>query len=145
RERALLLHYPQRALEGWPQLIRPGDRSLAVQLKGARKIREIDVRLGDLRADPRVFHRALAVARDVDRVLLGVVERAVVMHHREHRYPVVRGGPQRAWREEQVAVRLQVDDQPIRATGGQPDTDRGSHAVAKPSPPARPEVLVRFA
>ena len=94
------------ALQCGPELVRRRNRPFAVHAHTACQRCIVDVWILDLRPDACVRDAALAPIGHALHVHDLLMVRAIVVHHQQHRNPVVRGRPQRARGVHQIAVVL---------------------------------------
>src|SRR4029077_2208353 len=98
-----------RALERGSQILRIGDRPLGVHAEAFGYGGVVDVRIGEGGSDVSIRYAAAMPGRHRLKVHVFLVIGTIVVHHVEDRDAVMRGSPQRAWHEHQVAVALDRD------------------------------------
>ena len=99
-------------------LLRFGDRPLAVHTKGAGQVGKINRGLRHFHTHEFVLHRSAAVDRDLFLMLHVVIINPIIGHHRQQWHAGVGGSPQGARRVQHLAVALQIDADLARAPIG---------------------------
>ena len=103
---------------------------------------EIDIRIGDGVADMRAVDAPLALRGHRLHVHDFLVIGAVVMYDVQQRDAVMRGRPERAWREHQVAVAADRDGQAAVLAMGQGRPNAGARQIAQAVGAGVADVLV---
>src|SRR5579884_3265466 len=115
-----------RPLERRLEIVGVVDRAFGPPARRAGEAGEVWRRSKQIRADMGAADIRAAGARHDDLMVPVVVIGAVVVHDDEQRDLVFRGDPQRAGVVHQVAVGLQIDDQPAGALMGERNTERSA-------------------
>src|SRR6266540_6034993 len=136
-----LVEGPDRSGERGAELVRIFDRPDALRAEIAGEAREIHRGIVHALAHPAILDRALAHPCHMLLVLLVVVVAAVVRDDEEHRDAVVRRGPQRGRRGEQLSV---ADDRDDRTTASA-RRERGPHGDARSAPNTSAAVVAEVA
>ena len=124
------------------EIVRVRDRALRVDAHPLRDLREVDVRILDRRPDVRARDAAVVPVGHALQVHDLLVIRAVVVHHREQRNPVMRRRPPHAGRVHEVAVALNRHRQPAVLLVRERGADRRGRAVADAGAAGAAERLV---
>ena len=103
------------ALECRLEIVGVFERAFAVPAHRFRQAGEVGIRTVEIHADMRAVGVRAAGSGKNQLMVPVVVVSAIVEHHDKHRDLVFRRDPERAGVEHEIAVGLQIDDEPARS------------------------------
>ncbi len=128
--RLAALHRGDRALERSREVVGIDDRAFAIGAHAARHHGVVDVGVLERGADIGLLHAAAVPRRHRQEVHVFLVIGAVVVDDVEHRDLVVRGGPQGAGIEHEVAIAAKGDGETAVLLVGERGAERSRQVIA---------------
>ena len=107
-----LFHLLDGAFQRGLEVVGVFDWTFGVPAHGSRETREIRVGAEEIHADVRAVGIGAAGPSQNELMVPVIIVGAIVEHHDEHRDLVLGRNPERSGIEHEIAVRLQIDDQP---------------------------------